>query len=287
MRKVPGNGAFHYAPAAGVIFTKGAGTGTGQEQFSYDFRTFFHPFVGDLIKRLNETSVAGMLAPGFLSQRDLQYVPTEYTTLGSKTGTVTVPDGDIDTSIGGPYANYNWELLYHIPVMIAVHLSNNQRFAEAQKWFHLVFDPTSTDSAQPAPQRFWRSFVFWNGASLANINTLLALLSSPGQPGKRRRHRVQRDPREPLRPVRRRPHPAERVPVVCGDEVLGQPDRLGRQPVSRRHDRNAERGDALLCARHQHPRAAPAGHAAAAGHHAARTSCSSSRPAWTRWPTRW
>ena len=66
----------------------------------------------------------------------------------------------IDLAPGGPYANYNWELLYHIPVMVAVHLSNNQRFAEAQKWFHLVFDPTSTDTSVPTPQRFWKFLVF-------------------------------------------------------------------------------------------------------------------------------
>src|SRR6202046_5566288 len=62
--------------------------------------------------------------------------------------------------------------------MVAVHLSNNQRFAEAQKWFHLVFDPTSTDPAAP-PDKFWKSFVFRGEGAIANINTLLALLSTP------------------------------------------------------------------------------------------------------------
>jgi hypothetical protein len=37
---------------------------------------------------------------------------------------------------------------------VAVHLSNNQRFAEAQQWFHLVFDPTNADTTVAAPQRF-------------------------------------------------------------------------------------------------------------------------------------
>ena len=86
---------------------------------------------------------------------------------------------NIDVSIGGPYANYNWELLYHIPVMVAVHLSNNQYYAEAQKWFHLVFDPTHTDATVSAPQRFWRSFVFNGDGAIDNINTLLTLLSTP------------------------------------------------------------------------------------------------------------
>ena len=90
----------------------------------------------------------------------------DYTLLDAATVSVALEDQDIDVSIGGPYANYNWELLYHIPVMVAVHLSNNQRFAEAQKWFHLVFDPTSTDTTVPPPERFWKSFVFRNGQGI-------------------------------------------------------------------------------------------------------------------------
>ena len=34
-------------------------------------------------------------------------------------------------------------------------MSQNQRFAEAQKWFHYIFDPTD-DSDGPTPERFWK-----------------------------------------------------------------------------------------------------------------------------------
>ena len=72
-------------------------------------------------------------------------------------------------------------MLYHLPVSVAVHLSNNQRFAEAQEWFHLIFNPTNTDLTVAAPQRFWTSFVFNdpnNPISAASIQSLLALLDS-------------------------------------------------------------------------------------------------------------
>ena len=46
------------------------------------------------------------------------------------------------------------------PVLIAVHLSKNQRFEEAQRWFHHVFDPTSTDTSIDPPQRFWKFLRF-------------------------------------------------------------------------------------------------------------------------------
>src|SRR5690242_12771704 len=195
MKEIQGLGAFHNAGDAGLIYQAGAeadtSVGTGpapagpgrriifEEKFSYDFKNFFHPFVADVIKRLNQTSIAGMLDPVFLASLDQAYGPGDYTPLDSRTVSVTLEDRLIDVSASGPYAHYNWELLYHIPVMIGVHLSNNQRFAEAQKWFHLVFDPASTDISLPAPERFWKSFVFRDGLGIQSIDSLLALLSTP------------------------------------------------------------------------------------------------------------
>ena len=63
--------------------------------------------------------------------------------------TVTLEPRDDRHQSRQPLRGYNWELLYHLPVAVAVHLSNNQRFAEAQKWFHLVFNPTNTDLTIP------------------------------------------------------------------------------------------------------------------------------------------
>lgn len=181
MQEIEGTGRFHAAADTRLIFG-GAGHGPvihWAEKFGYDFQNFFHPFVADLIKQLNQTSVAGMLDPVFLACLHQAYTAADYTPLDSATVSVTLEDKVIDVSVGGPYANYNWELLYHIPVMIAVHLSNNQRFAEAQKWFHLVFDPTSTDPTVAPPERFWMSFVFRNALGIQNIDTLLTLLSTP------------------------------------------------------------------------------------------------------------
>lgn len=186
MRYVGGIGQFHSAADLNAIYANGAVGGDTiinvpgwwlTNSFSYQFQNFFHPFVTDLIKQLNQTSVAGLLDPAFLATLDVPYTAADYQPNNGPEVSVTLEDKVIDTSIGGPYANYNWELLYHIPVMVAVHLSNNQRFAEAQKWFHLVFDPTA--KVGPAPERFWRSFVFHGGSGIASIATLLELMSTP------------------------------------------------------------------------------------------------------------
>ena len=65
------------------------------------------------------------------------------------------PVKDVDFMSSGAYSTYNWELFYHVPITVAMHLSKNQRFDEAQRWFHYIFDPTD-DSDGPTPERFWR-----------------------------------------------------------------------------------------------------------------------------------
>src|SRR5207245_11129399 len=85
---------------------------------------------------------------------------------------------EIDVS-EGPYANYNWELFFHIPLTIAVHLSKTQRFAEAQRWFHYIFDPTSNDHTVDPPMRFWKFLAFRNPDHAMTIDEIVRILSTP------------------------------------------------------------------------------------------------------------
>ena len=148
--------------ARGAGFHLGADTawrrlhGGNPEHFSYSFENFSHPYVEALISRLNRSSIEGMLDPKFLQElEDRLYFATNYAPIANAAIEVHSHPHAIDVSPEGAYSSYNWELLYHLPVAIAVHLSKNQRFAEAQKWFHYVFDPTCVDKA-PAPQRWWK-----------------------------------------------------------------------------------------------------------------------------------
>jgi hypothetical protein len=163
-----------------------------EKEFTYTFENFFHPFVGELIRKLNRDSLPGLLDPVFhesLSEavanpppfdtlftnfQDFYQKPAE-----SRRVKVEGFPKEIDVREGGPYANYNWELLFHIPLMIAVHLSKNQRFAEAQRWFHFIFDPTSTDTSVDPPMRYWRFLRFRQISEVNQIDELLELLSKP------------------------------------------------------------------------------------------------------------
>ncbi|HEX7445320.1 MAG TPA: hypothetical protein VF300_02930, partial [Methanothrix sp.] len=64
-----------------------------------------------------------------------------------------------------------------IPLTIAINLSKNQRFDDAQKWFHYIFDPTD-DSDGPTPERFWKVKPF-QFTDVKLIENILINLSNP------------------------------------------------------------------------------------------------------------
>jgi hypothetical protein len=93
------------------------------------------------------------------------------------------PVKDLDFTFSGAYSAYNWELFFHVPIMIAIHLSKNQRFAEAQRWFHYLFDPTD-DSDGPTPERFWKVRPF-QYTDVKKIEEILTNLSTNAEPALR------------------------------------------------------------------------------------------------------
>src|ERR1035438_6931809 len=68
---------------------------------------------------------------------------------------ILLPVKNLDFSTQGPYAIYNWEIFFHAPLLIAIHLSQNQQYQDAQNWFHYIFNPTD-NSPGPTPERFWQ-----------------------------------------------------------------------------------------------------------------------------------
>jgi hypothetical protein len=150
-------------------------------EFTYTFENFFHPHVGRLIEELNQRSLAGLLDPTLHASLAQDFFTDFYHLAGDDLALIAqpFPRKEIDVSESGPYAVYNWELLFHLPLAVAVHLGKNQRFAEAQRWFHYVFDPTSNDTTVPPPQRFWKFLRFRRDGAPPSLAELLLLLSKP------------------------------------------------------------------------------------------------------------
>ena len=64
-------------------------------------------------------------------------------------------------------------------MLIASRLTKNQRFADAQRWLHYIFDPTDA-SPDDTPRRFWRTRPFYENATPKPIEELLKLLDYDG-----------------------------------------------------------------------------------------------------------
>ncbi|MEM9768905.1 MAG: neuraminidase-like domain-containing protein, partial [Cyanobacteria bacterium P01_D01_bin.71] len=77
-------------------------------------------------------------------------------------------DGSLDNRIdfSGAYGIYYQEIFFHIPLLIANKLSADQRFAEAQEWYHYIFNPTAQEPpdspAANTKDRYWRYRDFRN-----------------------------------------------------------------------------------------------------------------------------
>lgn len=207
--------------------------------FEYTFENFFHPFVGELLEKLNKKSLKGLLDPTFHKQLAQDFFAQYYEKLTSNVVTIHHFEKEIDLDHSGPYANYNWELLFHMPLMIAVHLSKNQRFAEAQQWFHFIFDPTSQDVDIPIPNRYWKFLDFREERQFTRLEDMLLLLSKielTASEEKLRRsvlnsyEAVRNNPFQPHAVARTRPH-AYQYSVVMKylDNLLAWGDSLFRQ----------------------------------------------------------
>jgi hypothetical protein len=153
----------------------------------YHFQPFYHPYVPLMIQQLNRYGVEGLLAPTpdhgsdwTKLKRQKIKVDNFITTYSPNSSVVDLgvklrPKEDFDFLFGGAYSQYNWELFFHTPLLIAERLMQNQRFEEAQKWFHYIFDPTETEG--DAPKRFWKIKPFFEFNEETSIEKLMELLN--------------------------------------------------------------------------------------------------------------
>ena len=150
------------------------------------FHTADHPHVCEFLEVLDRAGIAALLdRSNQVLTRDTpenlfhkSYKPTSIVD-------TLYPRTDVDFRTGA-YSTYNWELFFHIPLLIAEALSNDQQFEEAQRWFHFIFDPTAS---QGTLQSFWKFQPFHENAVQATdqqIVNVLAALAPGGDPAIRK-----------------------------------------------------------------------------------------------------
>ena len=158
----------------------------------YLFEMFYHPFVGQIITHLNLYGLDYTLNPINNKKLYRQKISTtffdEYVPTSAVKSPRPVQDFDF---LDGAYSLYNWEFFFHAPFLIANHLSQNQRFEEAHRWFHYIFDPTNRSTDVSGTKRFWKIKPFVdNEDTTKRIDKLLKLLSEDEDNSKEKRSLV-------------------------------------------------------------------------------------------------
>jgi len=161
--------AEHMRPGHWVISRK------AKRELKYNFSVLYHPFADELIETLNTGGMPALFDAKHLASLKDPLANTPYVPNAAYVS--NFPSEEIDVSDQGTYSIYNWELFFHAPLAIAVHLSKNQRFSEAQRWFHYIFDPTCNDMDVDPPQRFWKFLRFRQETSTEFIGEMMKALS--------------------------------------------------------------------------------------------------------------
>lgn len=132
--------------------------------WQFHFKNFYHPFVCDFIRMVFNPNLG---IPEMMS-RKTQLRNSGFRFLQDYKPTIAVvepftekfyPEEIVDFSLDGSYSPYNWELFYHVPLLIGDLLSQNQRFEEARDWYHYIFNPIGLDGptagGSPTMSRYW------------------------------------------------------------------------------------------------------------------------------------
>ncbi len=172
----------------------------------FRFENHYHPYVCLLIEELNRYGIDGIFRPDPEKEKVGQRKTVVESLIRQKRRSTFFanaydptnvvdnprPKEEFDFDYGGAYSVYNWELFFHAPLMLAKRLSDNQRFAEAHRWFHYIFDPTyrPEDTLSEAwPERVWQIKPFFEEGVGQSIQRTMLLLKSSGLTAEERKER--------------------------------------------------------------------------------------------------
>jgi hypothetical protein len=130
-----------------------------------DFENFYHPYTGTFLQQLNQNGLPGLLST--LTQQNRQFAITKEAY--NAVNIVQWPDGGVDfgkdtynNMFGESYSTYsiyNWELFFHIPLLIADKLSKCRQYEQARNWFHYIFNPLAK-GPEADVKRYWQFLPF-------------------------------------------------------------------------------------------------------------------------------
>lgn len=146
----------------------------------YRFHNFRHDRVNDFRKQLFESGLDGLLDRNYIyNLSDTLNFANDYapTINVLQRYFYDIPRNSVVFERDNAYAAYNWELFYHIPVLIANKLSQNRQFEEARRWYHYVFNPTIKNTGYVAD--FWNFQPFYKEV-VTGIPSITSIMQSAG-----------------------------------------------------------------------------------------------------------
>jgi hypothetical protein len=144
------------------------------EDRQFHFKNYYHPFACDfaklvydplkgipaLMRRETQLQDTGFIFDQYYQPTDkVAKLPPEFLLLED-----CYPREVVDFTPNGAYSPYNWEIFFHVPLMIANQLSKNQRFQEARDWYHYIFNPIGLESVMPGGpdmSKYWITKPFY------------------------------------------------------------------------------------------------------------------------------
>lgn len=149
-----------------------------EDSGKYLFQTFYHPQSFILIKQLNSFGIKGIFEPSIQKVSVYEDLLHREHVVVSNSVNSNHPTNELAFNSNGAYSIYNWELFFHTPLLIATQLNKNQKFEEARKWFHYIFNPTVPASGDEGEERFWITKPFYELIKNNHVQTLEELMSS-------------------------------------------------------------------------------------------------------------
>ncbi len=131
----------------------------------FELNVFYHPFIKDFVRAVRRDGAFALLDPALDGPEASLWRQLATSTWSFETelqpNTDYIPSSPveaIDFSEIGTYAQYNWELFFHIPLYLALRLSGNAQFDDAMAWFHTIFDPRGAEipTGYPEAARWWK-----------------------------------------------------------------------------------------------------------------------------------
>ncbi|OQP55794.1 neuraminidase-like domain-containing protein [Niastella populi] len=144
----------------------------------HDIENLYHPYTGEFLQQLNQNGLPGLLST--LTQAETKFAATPESYQGIRI--VKWPEAGVEFGKGidnlfkesvGTYSIYNWELFFHIPLIIADRLSKNRQYEQARNWFHYIFNPLAT-GAENNVRRYWQFLPF----KTSPVDTITSIMYS-------------------------------------------------------------------------------------------------------------